>query len=731
MNRRELISIAVAGAIAGVAPAALEAADTAGAADALRPPVTPKRPKRIEQLGRVRVDDYAWLKDPQWKTVWRDPSVLQPDIRKHLEDENRYADAVLKPTEALQASLFAQMQARIRDDQASPPRPDGAWAYYQYFRSGADHAVHARKPRGGGTEQILFDEDERSRGKEYYRVINGAHSPDHALFAWAEDEVGAERFRIRVRDLKTGEILSSAASDAYGDFAFSPDSQWIFWTWRDEFSRPAKVFRRPARGGEDVEVYEEKDPAMFMTVGRTASNGFVTITVWGPDTSEVRLIAAATPTAAPVLVEARAVGIHYEVNHWDGRLVILTNADGATDSKLMWASPADPSRRAWKEWVPHRPGHYTIETYAFENHFVRIERVDANLQVIISERGSLKEHSLPFADVAYDVHAEPDQEFASATLRVVYQTPSKPPQWVEWNLAASGARKVLQTQAIGGGFNAANYTVQRLFAPASDGQQVPLTVLMKRGAALNGSAPLLLYAYGSYGVPSEAEFSVPNLTLVDQGWIYAIAHVRGGSEKGRGWFLDGRRFKKKNTFTDFIACADYLCEKRYTRKKHIVAHGLSAGGLLMGAITNMRPDLWAGVIAQVPFVDMLNTMSDAEHPLVPVFRPDWGDPLADKEAYDYIASIAPYENVSRQAYPPVLATTSVRDDRVGYWEAAKWVAALREKSTSGAPVLLKINMIAGHQGGAGRSDTLKQMAMFYAFAQWAVGRSRTRDARPP
>jgi oligopeptidase B len=713
MNRRELLSIAIASAIAANAPAIVEAAD------ALRPPVTRRKPKRIVQLGRVRVDDYAWLKDPQWKTVWRDPSVLQPEIRRHLEDENRYADAVLKPTEALQASLFAQMQGRIQEDQASPPQPDGAWAYYQYFRSGADHPVYARRPRGGGAEQILFDEDEHSRGKAYYRVINPAHSPDHALFAWAEDDQGAERFRIRVRDLKTGETLSSAASDAYGDFVFSPDSQCIFWTWRDELSRPAKVFRRPARGGEDVLVYEEADPAMFMTVGRTASNGYVTITVWGPDTGEVRLIAASDPTAVPRLVEPRAAGIHYEVNHWDGRLVILTNLDGATDFKLMWASTTDPSRRSWQEWVPHRPGRYIIEAHAFENHFVRIERADANLQVIIAERGSLGEHALPFDDAAYDVHAEPNQEFASATLRVVYQTPSTPKQWLDCSLK-SGERAVLQTQRIGGDFNSSSYMVQRLFAPAPDGQQVPLTVLMQRGTKLDSSAPLLLYGYGSYGVPSEAEFSVPNLTLVDRGWIYAIAHVRGGSEKGRNWFLDGRRFKKKNTFTDFIACAEFLCAKGYTRKKRIVAHGLSAGGLLMGAIANMRPDLWAGVIAQVPFVDMLNTMSDAEHPLVPVFRPDWGDPLADKEAYDYIASISPYENVRRQPYPTVLATTGVRDDRVGYWEAAKWVAALREKSTSGEPIVFKINMIAGHQGGAGRSDELKQMALFYAYSQWAV-----------
>ncbi|MEP7242431.1 MAG: S9 family peptidase [Gammaproteobacteria bacterium] len=719
MNRRDLISIAVVSALAGVSPSLTHAADPM--VPGTRPPVTRKKPKRIEQLGRVRVDDYAWLKDPQWKKVWRDPSVLQAEIRQHLVDENRYADEVLGPTtRSPRKALLERMRYILDNEQAPPPQPDGDWAYSQYFRPGADHPVYSRKPRGGGAEQILFDEEERSKGKAYYRAISAAYSPDHTLFAWAEDDQGAGRFRIFVRDLKTAEILTSAATDAYGDFVFSPDSQWIFWTWRDAFSRPAKVFRRPARGGADVLVHEETDPALFMSVARTASNGYVTITARGPDTSDVRLIAATAPTAAPVLVEARAAGIYYEVDHWDGRLVILTNADGAVDSKLMWATPANPSRSGWTEWVPHRPGHYIIETHAFENFLVRIERVDANLQVIIAERGSLKEHALAFEDTpAYHVQVEPNQEFTSKTLRVLYQTPRTPKQWLDCDLA-TGERTILQSQRISGTFNAQDYAVQRLFAPAPDGQQIPLTVLTKRGVKLEGNAPLLLYGYGAYGVSSEAVYSLANLLMVDKGWVYAIAHVRGGSEKGRNWYLEGRRLKKKNTFTDFIACAEHLCEKRYTRPKRIVAQGFSGGGLLMGAVTNMRPDLWAGVIAQGPFVDMLNTMSDAEQPLVPLFRPEWGDPLVDKEAYDYMASISPYENVTRQAYPTVLATTGVRDDRVGYWEAAKLVAALREKSTSGAPLLLQTDMIAGHQGGGGRSEELKQVSQFWAFAQWAV-----------
>lgn len=713
MNRRELVSLAVASAVTSHMPAIAWSDVTP------RPPVARKKPKRITQLGRERVDDYAWLKDPQWQTVWRDPSVLQPEIRRHLEAENSYADAMLEPTKPLQARLFADMQKRLAHEEPSPPRPDGPWAYYEYFAAGADHPVHARRPRAGGPEQILFDENARARGKSYYRVLYAQVSPDHTLFAWAEDDVGAERHHIRVRDLKTGEIFASAAADAFGDFVFSPDSQWIFWTWRDEFSRPAKIFRRPARGGEDVLVYEEKDAAMFMSVGRTASKGFVTIRLHNPDTSEVWLIPADAPTSAPRVVEPRRAGVHYDVDHWDGRFVILTDADGAPDFKLTWAPLDDPSRRAWKEWVAHRPGRYIVEMHAFADHFVRVERAAANLRIVIAERGSFEERELPFADAAYLVEIEPHQEYASRSLRLVYQTPRTSKQWLDCDLA-TGKRTILRTQPVGGGFDSSRYVVQRLFAPAPDGAQVPITVLMRQGTVLDGSAPLLLYAYGSYGVSSDAEFSIPALTLVDRGWIYAIAHVRGGSENGRRWFLDGRHLKKKNTFTDCIACAEHLCARRYTRPKRIVAHGLSAGGLLMGAIANMRPDLWAAIIAQVPFVDMLNTMSDAEHPLVPLFRPDWGDPLANARDYDYIASISPYENVRSQAYPGILATTAVRDDRVGYWEPAKWVAALREKNTGDKPILFKVDMVAGHQGGGGRSDQLRTMALFHAYAQRAV-----------
>ncbi|WP_332769468.1 S9 family peptidase [Phenylobacterium sp.] len=685
------------------------------------PPVTPRRPRRIEQLGRVRVDDYAWLRDPDWKRVSRDPGLMQPEIRAHLEAENRYAEAVLARTKARQDAYLARMMAMTGAEEAEPAASDGPWDYYRYVRAGEDHPVHARRPRGGGPEEVLLDEQARARGHAYYRIVEAAHSPDHSLFVWAEDLEGGDRHQICIRDLYTGEVRVSGQADAYGwrGLVVSPCSQWVFWIWRDPLSRPAKVFRRPARGGPDVLVYEEQDPALFMSLSRTGSNGHVTIRIFGPDLDEARLIPAADPTAVPRVVEPRTAGLHYQVEDWDGRLAILTDADGALDGKIVTAPADAPGRANWRDWVAHVPGRHLLEMRAFQGHFVRLQRTEGRLEVVVTAGRVATESKVAFEEAAYSVGLAHEQEFAAARLRLLYQSPRTPPQWLDYDLS-TGARTLLKSKTVAGGFSPDRYEVRRLSAPASDGQAVPVTVLMRKGTRLDGRSPLLLYAYGSYGVSTEAEFSIPALALVDQGFVYAIAHVRGGSEKGRGWFLDGRLLNKANTFTDFIASAEHLIAQGYTSRRRIVAHGLSAGGLLMGAVANLRPDLWGGIIAQVPFVDMLNTMSDADHPLVPAFRPDWGDPLADPKAYDYIASISPYENVRAQAYPPILATAGVRDDRVSYWEPAKWVANIRARTMGKAPVLFLANMSAGHQAASGLSDQYSQMALLWAFAEQSL-----------
>lgn len=684
-------------------------------------PVAKIEPVRHEQLGRTRTDDYAWMKDDNWREVLRDPAAIKADVKSYLQAENTYVKAMLASTEDLQAQLFQEMKGRVKEDDSSVPSPDGPWDYYARYVEGGQHPVYARRPRGSDDgEQVLLDADAEAKGKAFFQVNGAEHSPDHALYAYAVDEQGSEVCRIFVKDLASGQVLPDPVESSTGDFVFSPCSQYLFWIWRDAEGRPAKLFRRPARGGEDALVYEEADDGFFMGVGTTSSNAFVVLGLGNQETSEARIIPASDPTAEPRVVEPRTEGLRYEVDHWGDRFVIRTNADGAVDFKLVFAAETDPSRAGWTDFIAHRPGRFITGLHAYKDHLVRLERVDANNRIVVTAR-DLTEYVIDFEEEAYALSLEGGYEFDTPVMRFVYQSPTTPRQTFDYDMA-SRERTLRKTQEIPSGHNPADYVTRRLHARAPDGQLVPITVLMKKGTRLDGSAPLLLYGYGSYGMAMDASFSIRNLSLVDRGWIWATAHIRGGSEKGWGWFLDGRRGKKKNSFTDFIACAEHLIAEGYGRTGRIVAYGGSAGGMLMGAITNMRPDLWAGIIAAVPFVDVLNTMSDTSLPLTPPEWPEWGNPIEDAQAYDYIASYSPYDNVAVKPYPAVLATGGLSDPRVTYWEPAKWAAKLRRFSTSGDPVLLKINMEAGHGGASGRFDFLKEIALDYAFAVWAVQR---------
>jgi oligopeptidase B len=683
------------------------------------PPVAAKAPHRIEQLGRVRMDDYAWMKDDNWQQVLRDPKALRADVRQHLEAENAYTKSVLAGTEALQATMFAEMKGRIKEDDSSVPTPDGPWDYYSRYAIGAEHPIHARRPRGREDgEEILLDEDALSKGKAYFHVGGASHSPDHALYGWAADEQGSEYYQIRVKDLDTGQEVGPPIESAYGDFCFSPDSAWIFWIWRDENARPAKVFRRPARGGDDVLVYEEADDGMFLGVGVAADDSHILIHVGNQETTEIWLIPAADPTAAPVVAEPRRVGVKYGLDHWTDRWVIRTNDDGAVDFKLCVSEAAVPAKASWRDWIAHQPGRYITGFAAYAGHLVRAERVDALDRLVVTARNGA-EHVVAFDEEAYALNLEGGYEYETTLSRFVYQSPTTPRQWFDYDLA-SRQRTLRKTQEVPSGHDPSRYVARRLYARAADGAEVPITLLMLKDTPQDGSAPVLLYGYGSYGHAMEPSFSIRNLSLVDRGWIWATAHIRGGSDKGWGWFLDGRKEKKPNTFTDFIACAEHLVGEGYAAKGRIAAYGGSAGGMLMGAVANLRPDLWGAIIAAVPFVDVLNTMSDTTLPLTPPEWPEWGNPIEDAAAYDLIASYSPYDQVGAKAYPPILATGGLSDPRVTYWEPAKWVAKLRESTTGDAPILLKINMEAGHGGASGRFDFLKEIALDYAFAVWAL-----------
>ena len=685
-------------------------------------PVAPRQQHRVEQLGRVRQDDYAWMKDANWREVLHDPAALNPEIRAHLEAENAYTKAMLAPTEALQARLFAEMKGRIKPDDASVPAPDGPFEYYVRYEPGAQHPVHARRFRTAtAKEEVLIDADALAKGKAYFNLGHAEHSPDHSFYAYAADEQGSEVYRVYVKALAGGETLAEPIGDCTGDFCWSQDSNWLFWVWRDAEGRPAKVFRRPARGGskDDVLVYQEPDDGFFLNVHRSSSGAYVVIAAGNHETSETWLVPCGDPTAAPRVVEPRRDGVLYDVEHWGDVLVIRTNADGAVDFKLMLADEADPSKASWREFTPHRPGRMIESVSAFAGHLVRSELCDAVDRIVVTEKGSLTEHAIGFDEEAYALGIDGGYEYATTTLRFVYQSPTTPRRWFDYDMAQR-TRILLKTQEIPSGHEPEAYAVRRLRARAADGAEIPVTVLHRRETPVDGSAPLLLYGYGAYGLSMSASFSITRLSLVDRGWIFAVAHIRGGSEKGRGWFLDGRRFKKKNSFSDFIAGAEHLIASGYGAAGRIVAQGGSAGGMLMGAVANMRPELFAGIVAEVPFVDVLNTISDEDLPLTPPEWPEWGDPLRDAEAYDYIASYSPYDNVQPRSYPAILATGGLSDPRVTYWEPAKWVARLREAGRAPRPVLLKINMDAGHGGASGRFDHLKDPALAYAFAIWSI-----------
>ena len=682
------------------------------------PPPAPKHPVRIEQLGRVRTDDYAWMRDDNWQRVLRDPAVLRDDIRAHLQAENAYTAAVLAPAEALQAAILAEMRGRILEEDSSVPVPDGPWEYYSRIAQGAQHPVQARRPRGGGEEQVLLDVEAMAQGHAYFRVAATQHSRDHRLLAWAEDAQGSEVYRIRVRDIATVTEAGPPVESATGSFAFSPCSRFLFWVFRDDNGRPRRVMRRRVGGDADVLVYEEPDEGFFLNVDTSSSGEYIVIGCGNQETSEAWVIPAAEPESPPRVLAPRDPGVRYDVEHWDGAFVLRTNADGATDFKLVRAPVDDPARANWTDWVPHRPGRFIVATSALAGHLVRVERVEANNRLVITARDG-GESVLAVDEEAYLIGLAPRLDWDTATLPYVYESPTQPRQQWELDLA-TGARTLRKTQVVPSGHDPADYVVRRLHAPAPDGALVPVTALMRRGTPLDGSAPVLLYGYGAYGIPMQPGFSTQRLSLVDRGWVWATAHVRGGSEKGWGWFLDGRGTRKPNSFTDFIAAAEHLVAEGFGRAGRIVAHGGSAGGLLMGAVLNLRPDLWAGVAASVPFVDVLNTMSDATLPLTPPEWPEWGNPLQDPAAYDLIASYSPYDQVAARPYPAVLALGGLSDPRVTYWEPAKWVARLREHSTGGRPILLRINMEAGHGGASGRFDYLKEPALVQAFALWAM-----------
>jgi oligopeptidase B len=685
-------------------------------------PIAPRRPHSFTSHGITITDDYAWLKDPNWQEVLRDPSVLDPDIRSHLEAENDYTESLLGHTAGLQKALVAEMRGRIKEDDSSVPAADGPFAYMGKFREGGQHELFGRMPRDGGDVEIILDGDRLAADHTYFKFGGARHSPDHRLEAWSADVKGSEYFAIRLRDWDDGKDRADLVEETDGGVVWAADSKAFFYVKLDDNHRPMQVWRHRlgTAQADDVLVHEEKDSGWFTHIQESASSRFCVIAGGDHETSEQWLIDLSDDTARPRLVAARENGVQYSVADRGDELFILTNADGAIDFKIVTAPLAAPERANWRDLIPYREGVYILDFDLYAGHMVRLERANALPSIVIRDLKGGGEHAIAFDEAAYSLSTMGGYEFDTTNLRFSYSSMTTPSEIYDYDMATR-ERRLRKRQEIPSGHNPADYVTTRIMAASHDGAQVPVSILHAKDFKRDGSAPLLLYGYGSYGHAMPASFAANRLSLVDRGFAYAIAHVRGGSDKGWGWYLDGKREKKTNTFDDFAAAGRALIDAKYTSAKRIVGHGGSAGGMLMGAVANRSGELFAGIVGEVPFVDVLNTMLDDTLPLTPPEWPEWGNPIESEKDFRTILSYSPYDNVAAKDYPAILAMGGLTDPRVTYWEPAKWIARLRATMSGGGPVLLRTNMGAGHGGASGRFDRLDEVAIVYAFALWAVG----------
>ncbi|MDX3809240.1 MAG: S9 family peptidase, partial [Bosea sp. (in: a-proteobacteria)] len=575
------------------------------------PPKATIRTKESIVHGVTLRDDYDWLRAPNWKEVLRNPEALPADIRTYLEAENGYCKTLMASTRSLQRELVKEMRGRIKEDDSSVPQPDGAWLYYSRYRKGAEHPLICRRPRQGrgrntgkGREQIMLDADALADGKDFFDLGDTIHSPDHRLLAWSADEAGSELHKIRVRDLETGKDLADEVDDTTGEIVWASDSRSFFYVALDADHRPSRVLRHRlgTAAATDELLHDEADAGMFVDIDKTQSGRFLLISISDHETSEIRLLDLDSAGAGLLLVAERQPGRQYSVEHHGDDFLILTNAEGAEDFKIVTAPLGNPAPEQWRDLVPHRPGRLILDHVCLKGRLIRLEREEGLPRIVIRDLASGAESSIAFDEEAYGLGMDAGYEFDTDTLRFLYASMARPTETYDYNLA-TGERILLKRQEVPSGHDPAAYKVRRIFATAKDGERVPISILHRADLKLDGSAPCLLYGYGSYGSAMSAAFRTRPLSLVDRGFVYAIAHIRGGTDKGWRWYLDGKREKKRNSFTDFIAAGEALADAGFTSRGRIVAEGGSAGGMLMGAVANMAPALFAGIVAEVPFVD--------------------------------------------------------------------------------------------------------------------------------
>jgi oligopeptidase B len=672
------------------------------------PPVAAKKPHDVVSVNGTRNDPYYWL---------RDDTRRKPEVLSYLKAENAYSEAMSTPYQALTTRLSDEIIARVKQDDSSVPFRRKGYVYYSRFETGQEYPIHARKAVGSEAEQVLVDANHEAQGKAYYRVGARAVSPKQDLLAFTEDVTGRRQHTLRFREIATGKDVGERISGLSAGVAWAGDNKTVFYVENDPVTLLSTRVKKHVLGSDpkaDPVVYQEKDTTFYLGVGSSGDDRYVVIRLRSTVASEWRVIDADNPASEARLLAPRQLDHLYDVDHIDGRWVIRTNWH-APNYRLMAVADGDIGDRArWYELLPYEKNVLIEDMALFRDYLAVNERRDGLAGIrVVPWKAPEKSFDIRADEPAYvegfDVNADQDTD----TLRYTYTSLTTPASTYDVDMR-TGERKLLRQQPVLGGFSSANYVTERVWATSRDGGRVPVSLVYRKGLQKDGTAPLYQYAYGSYGASSDPEFELPVISLLDRGFVYAIAHVRGGQEMGRAWYDDGHLLKKKNTFTDFIDVTDFLVREKYVAKDKVFAMGASAGGLLMGAVANMAPDRYRGIVAHVPFVDAVTTMLDDTIPLTSNEFDEWGDPKR-KECYDYILSYSPYDNVKAMAYPALYVTTSLDDSQVQYYEPAKWVAKLRATKTDQNPLLFRINMAGGHGGKSGRFASLKETAREYAF----------------
>ncbi|WP_370391013.1 S9 family peptidase [uncultured Winogradskyella sp.] len=672
---------------------------------AINPPIAKKIPHKFELHGDTRIDNYFWMKD-------RD----NPEVIDYIKAENSFYESETKETKAFQENLFQEIKSRIKEDDSSVPYKYNGYWYITKFEKGKDYPIYVRKKETlKAPEELLFDCNEMAKGLPYFKLVGISVSPDNKKVAFGTDTTGRRQYTIQIKDLETQEIFGDTIEDTTGSSAWASDSKTFFYTKKDSVTlRSYQVYRHKIGENQDTLVFEEGDETFGVTVYKSKSKKYIIIACYSTVTNEYHILDSSNPTGKFEVFCPRVRGIEYSISHYKNHFYILTNKDKATNFKLMRTSEVERDMDKWEVVLPHRKEVLIEAIDIFKDFLVVSERENGLNQIRVKRWDGTEDYYLPFESETYTCYTSINPEFDTELLRFSYNALTTPPSVIEFNMETKTKKVLKQKEVLGGQFKQSNYESERIWAKARDGENIPISLVYKKGISLDGTNPLLQYAYGSYGHTVDPHFSSVRLSLIDRGFIFAIAHVRGGEYLGREWYENGKLLKKKNTFTDFIDCSIHLIKKRYTSSQHLYAMGGSAGGLLVGAVINEAPELYNGVIAAVPFVDVVTTMLDNSIPLTTGEYDEWGNPN-DKLYYEYMKSYSPYDNVAAQDYPNMLVTSGLHDSQVQYWEPTKWVAKLRAVKTDSKQLFLKTNMDAGHGGASGRFESLREDAEEFAF----------------